>query len=570
MGQGREDDGSSSVEGTPLTQSQSHITGTTHTLPLDKLSPRDFERLCLWLVEREGWERAELLDAAGSEGGRSLTAWRQGTLWVFRCKQAQHFDPGDALAVIDSVLALPQGERPAGLIFLVTCEVSADIRRQARDRCAGRIECYFSTDLDQRVQRHPDIVKEFFNPSSPSTPIIMTGEQLLHSAGAITWPFNGLNRPLGELLAEGAVQSRDLGWAISNAPDPTVRWAAAVRLKALPLQDVSMSVEEARQVTWPFRHLNRPMGELLTENVITLQDLVYAITNAHDPRVRAAAAVLGVEVAHRTRPSDDTLIGKAVEESPPAVATLMDTHAAAGSLDGETLRVIEGSTFLHDQEEQSRSQGWNLTLVLLVLVAVAAFAITMPGVSMGSAAIALVIAVVLLLGSVGGLHAGQRSFAQGRKGEERLVLFLEGRLDGQWALFRNVVLPDAEGDIDGVLIGSKGIYALEVKAYTGYNRNVGDRWQRRFRGHWRTLDRNPTRQARRNALRLHTYLKQHGVKVWVEPRVVWAGSGKLWLERPTVPVWQLTEPAYLLEDIERGRKLHRDMIKRTIAALEDV
>jgi len=30
------------------------VTRTTHTLPLDKLSPRDFEWLCLWLVEREG------------------------------------------------------------------------------------------------------------------------------------------------------------------------------------------------------------------------------------------------------------------------------------------------------------------------------------------------------------------------------------------------------------------------------------------------------------------------------------------------------------------------------------
>jgi len=49
-----------------LTQPQPPITRTTHTLPFDKLSPRDFERLCLWLVEREGYERAEHLGAAGS------------------------------------------------------------------------------------------------------------------------------------------------------------------------------------------------------------------------------------------------------------------------------------------------------------------------------------------------------------------------------------------------------------------------------------------------------------------------------------------------------------------------
>ena len=39
------------------------ITATTHTLPFDRLSPRDFERLCLWLVEREGYGRAEHLGA---------------------------------------------------------------------------------------------------------------------------------------------------------------------------------------------------------------------------------------------------------------------------------------------------------------------------------------------------------------------------------------------------------------------------------------------------------------------------------------------------------------------------
>ena len=53
---------------------QPTITRTTHTLPFDKLSPRDFERLCLWLVEREGYERAEHLGAAGSEQGRDIVA----------------------------------------------------------------------------------------------------------------------------------------------------------------------------------------------------------------------------------------------------------------------------------------------------------------------------------------------------------------------------------------------------------------------------------------------------------------------------------------------------------------
>jgi HJR/Mrr/RecB family endonuclease len=66
-----------------LTQSQPSITRITHTLPFDKLSPRDFERLCLWLVEREGYQRAEHLGAAGSEQGRDIVAWREGKLWAY-------------------------------------------------------------------------------------------------------------------------------------------------------------------------------------------------------------------------------------------------------------------------------------------------------------------------------------------------------------------------------------------------------------------------------------------------------------------------------------------------------
>jgi HJR/Mrr/RecB family endonuclease len=80
-----------------LTQSQPPITRTTHTLPFDKLSPRDFERLCLWLVEREGYERGEHLGAAGSEQDRDIVAWREGAQWAFQCKWARSFGPKDVL-----------------------------------------------------------------------------------------------------------------------------------------------------------------------------------------------------------------------------------------------------------------------------------------------------------------------------------------------------------------------------------------------------------------------------------------------------------------------------------------
>jgi hypothetical protein len=147
------------------------ITGTTHTLPFDKLSPGDFERLCLWLVEREGYERAEHLGAAGSEQGRDIVAWRDDELWAFQCKRVGRFGPSDALREAEKVLALPETQRPAGLVYLVACDVSAHTRQQVRDRCGEEMACLFwtGTELDEKVKGHGDILREFFQMSTPVT-----------------------------------------------------------------------------------------------------------------------------------------------------------------------------------------------------------------------------------------------------------------------------------------------------------------------------------------------------------------------------------------------------------------
>jgi hypothetical protein len=147
-----------------MIQPKPTITGTTHTLPFHQLSPRDFERLCLWLVEREGYQRAEHLGAAGREQGRDIVAWREGQLWAFQCKRVRNFYPAAAEAEVDKVLGLPDHLRPAALVFLVACDVSDETRARARARCADRMECHFwaLTELDERAKRYPDILNEFF------------------------------------------------------------------------------------------------------------------------------------------------------------------------------------------------------------------------------------------------------------------------------------------------------------------------------------------------------------------------------------------------------------------------
>ncbi|TET51012.1 MAG: restriction endonuclease [Anaerolineales bacterium] len=145
-------------------------TGMNHPLPYYSLSPKDFERLCLWLVEREGYERGEHLGAAGSEEGRDVIAWRDGKQWAFQCKRVKQFGPKAAVKEVEKVLGLPKRERRKGLVLVVVCDVSAKARKSARERCGDEMECEFwaGAELDEKVKRHPDIVQEFFQLLRPT------------------------------------------------------------------------------------------------------------------------------------------------------------------------------------------------------------------------------------------------------------------------------------------------------------------------------------------------------------------------------------------------------------------
>lgn len=423
--------------------------------------------------------------------------------------------------------------------------------------------------------------------SLPAAEVLIHGADLLALAGSVNWPFKDLNRPLKELLAGGLVRPRDLNWAVQKAYSPTVKWAAAVCLKAPALQSLSLSIVDAQQVTWPFKDLDRPVGELVANRVITLHDLAWAVANAYDAEVRDAAAVLGAEmVREKLAPAAPEAPGTAAEISvTPALAAdqppgqnenespkLPQPEAAAATLPTGQLRVVTGSGYLREQEQRKDwhgTVGWSAVVLALEVIFCVAVPVLLLGPSMTGPVIwglgfllviGLMVFSVMLLSFIKTWDSERDHYAAGRQGEERVAELLRQRLNDRWTLFRNVLLPDGKGDIDAVLMGPTGIFVLEVKAYSGYTRNIGQYWQRKAFGVWRTTRHNPTRQVRSNALRLHGYLKKRGVDVYVEPRVVWAGAGRLWLEKPEVTVWQLTQPAYLFRDLEQGRPISEDAL----------
>ena len=142
------------------------VTGNRHVLPFEKLLDREFERLSLWLVKREGYPDAEHYGVSGSDGGRDILDRSSGT--VFQAKNVARFGAADATKEIEKIKKCPH-ITVNRIVFIVRCNVTADTRDAVIDFCAP-VPCDFwsSTELDEKVKRHPDILDEFFINGSPA------------------------------------------------------------------------------------------------------------------------------------------------------------------------------------------------------------------------------------------------------------------------------------------------------------------------------------------------------------------------------------------------------------------
>jgi hypothetical protein len=145
------------------------LTATNHTLPFDKLSPHDFERLCLWLVNVEGYQRAEHYGQGGNDQGRDIVAFHrtdgEERRWYFQCKRYKELGASLLKAEVDKLAKLPTAEQPHGIHFVTNANISAQSRLAVEQHCQAKgYACRFwaHTELDERVKQHEAIVREFF------------------------------------------------------------------------------------------------------------------------------------------------------------------------------------------------------------------------------------------------------------------------------------------------------------------------------------------------------------------------------------------------------------------------
>ena len=408
-------------------------------------------------------------------------------------------------------------------------------------------------------------------------------------------------RPLGELLDEGYLDESRLAWAAANAYDPKLKQAAAVLRDELrrspkatvglfqrrgeaspsslarhrfdgdasplpaelpllgnapvtarngtPLVEakhpatsvqVGITLENARATLWPFApYKSQPMGPLSETHQLALKDLGYAIDNAWDQRVRQAAMALLL-----------MRLQQAIQE-PPAAAGHLKVVSGGESYaqrqqyklalaEGCLMGAILGAGLVLTIEWLNRLTTGQMTKPLSTLLS------SSTGILILVIALAIVIGAGLLFARclekvTNYLDRQIENHRLGQEGEDRVAEIARLSLDGDWHLFRNVVLPGRNrADLDGVLVGPAGVWVLEVKTLTGEYRNTGDRWEVKRGSRWKAHRANPSRQAEDNAIRLANFLKADDIKQWVTPGVVWANpDSPLTVVNPAANVWPL-------------------------------
>jgi len=162
-------------------------------------------------------------------------------------------------------------------------------------------------------------------------------------------------------------------------------------------------------------------------------------------------------------------------------------------------------------------------------------------------------------------------YAIGEEAEVQAVDAFRSLLHEPWTIVHNLEFPYRKwGDIDIILIGIGGVWAIEVKGYTNQIRNVGDNWHYKNKFGWWKLSKHPAKQARRNAARLKSYLDAEGVNIsWVESVVLWAGDEKnLTVEKPATPIWKISELP-TMEEFWQKQKLNVDQVNQVVKILQD-
>jgi hypothetical protein len=201
--------------------------------------------------------------------------------------------------------------------------------------------------------------------------------------------------------------------------------------------------------------------------------------------------------------------------------------------------------------------------LLLAVLCIAVLAILMlisgpnlpTRIDLGDYEVALALAMVFPIIGIWYYWRGYRTSKMGSTGENMVTQVLKSQLDDEYYLIDDVLYINNRGNkenIDHVVLGPNGIFAIETKHYNGKVTCKRSYWQVPF-----PFGRSPSAQAKGNAYWVNRAIKVTGasdtLKVWVEPIVVFSNPDiDLDVEDPEVEVVKLDKLVNSITSYDNG------------------
>jgi hypothetical protein len=145
------------------------VARATQPLPLDSLEPRDFEKLCLEVAERELGRSFHLYGRSGDEqhGIDVMSDDEPDERIAIQCKRVESFHPADVQHELAKVATYPN--RLEAYYLFIQCEVSPKVRdfeaaHYGRTKMGPitKLGIWDKSDLDRRIAKYPNLIGAYF------------------------------------------------------------------------------------------------------------------------------------------------------------------------------------------------------------------------------------------------------------------------------------------------------------------------------------------------------------------------------------------------------------------------
>jgi len=202
------------------------------------------------------------------------------------------------------------------------------------------------------------------------------------------------------------------------------------------------------------------------------------------------------------------------------------------------MKEIVISNYLANNIKQNQKKLKNCGKIIIILISLAILSIPLY-----QYAPLLMLVFIVLLAFVGfkanGYYSTINIFQTGLQGEIALQQTLKSLPDDFIALYNLPV--NNSGDIDCVLVGPKGVFAIEVKNHKGNIVYSEDGWKQIKIGQGGTEYQgnltNPGKQLLTNMHKLKFLLAKHNINVWVQPILVFTNAdANIILEKDPAPI----------------------------------